>query len=109
MYLYVHTLACMRAHYKRVHIRTCAYTHYTNIDTRSCMLMYILPYHILYILQIGINVPIPVPLPMFSFTGSRASFRGDVNFYGKSVSDVCVHCYSIWVDNASVWLELQIE
>lgn len=33
--------------------------------------------------QIGINVPIPVPLPMFSFTGSRASFRGDVNFYGK--------------------------
>lgn len=33
--------------------------------------------------QIGINVPIPVPLPMFSFTGSRGSFRGDVNFYGK--------------------------
>lgn len=33
--------------------------------------------------QVGINVPIPVPLPMFSFTGSRASIRGDVNFYGK--------------------------
>lgn len=33
--------------------------------------------------QIGINVPIPVPLPMFSFTGSRGSFRGDTNFYGK--------------------------
>ncbi|PIO52896.1 methylmalonate-semialdehyde dehydrogenase [acylating] domain protein, partial [Teladorsagia circumcincta] len=33
--------------------------------------------------QIGINVPIPVPLPMFSFTGSRGSFRGDLNFYGK--------------------------
>ncbi|XP_062504413.1 probable methylmalonate-semialdehyde/malonate-semialdehyde dehydrogenase [acylating], mitochondrial [Corticium candelabrum] len=33
--------------------------------------------------QVGINVPIPVPLPMFSFTGSRASFRGDANFYGK--------------------------
>ncbi|KAK1793579.1 hypothetical protein P4O66_011959 [Electrophorus voltai] len=33
--------------------------------------------------QIGVNVPIPVPLPMFSFTGSRASFRGDTNFYGK--------------------------
>lgn len=33
--------------------------------------------------QVGINVPIPVPLPMFSFTGSRGSFRGDVNFYGK--------------------------
>ena len=43
--------------------------------------------------QIGINVPIPVPLPMFSFTGSRASFRGDVNFYGKSVSVCVVLCY----------------
>ena len=37
--------------------------------------------------QIGINVPIPVPLPMFSFTGSRGSFRGDTNFYGKNVSN----------------------
>ncbi|KRZ06271.1 putative methylmalonate-semialdehyde dehydrogenase [acylating], mitochondrial [Trichinella zimbabwensis] len=34
--------------------------------------------------QVGINVPIPVPLPMFSFTGSRASFYGDLNFYGKA-------------------------
>ncbi|TPX32445.1 hypothetical protein SmJEL517_g04458 [Synchytrium microbalum] len=34
--------------------------------------------------QVGINVPIPVPLPMFSFTGSRGSIRGDLNFYGKS-------------------------
>jgi len=34
--------------------------------------------------QVGINVPIPVPLPMFSFTGSRGSFRGDANFYGKA-------------------------
>ncbi|KAJ1975967.1 hypothetical protein H4R34_004148 [Dimargaris verticillata] len=34
--------------------------------------------------QVGINVPIPVPLPMFSFTGSRGSFMGDINFYGKS-------------------------
>lgn len=34
--------------------------------------------------QVGINVPIPVPLPMFSFTGSRASILGDLNFYGKS-------------------------
>ena len=33
--------------------------------------------------QVGINVPIPVPLPMFSFTGSRGSFLGDTNFYGK--------------------------
>eukprot|EP00466_Bigelowiella_natans_P021329 jgi/Bigna1/51352/estExt_Genewise1.C_1570008 len=34
--------------------------------------------------QVGVNLPIPVPLPMFSFTGSRASFRGSTNFYGKS-------------------------
>ena len=33
--------------------------------------------------QVGINVPIPVPLPFFSFTGSKASFAGDLNFYGK--------------------------
>ncbi|KAK9163436.1 hypothetical protein Syun_004338 [Stephania yunnanensis] len=32
--------------------------------------------------QVGINVPIPVPLPFFSFTGSKASFAGDLNFYG---------------------------
>lgn len=34
--------------------------------------------------QIGINVPIPVPLPMFSFTGSKKSFIGDYNFYGRA-------------------------
>ncbi|XP_022899968.1 probable methylmalonate-semialdehyde/malonate-semialdehyde dehydrogenase [acylating], mitochondrial [Onthophagus taurus] len=33
--------------------------------------------------QVGVNVPIPVPLPMFSFTGSRGSFVGDLHFYGK--------------------------
>lgn len=33
--------------------------------------------------QVGVNVPIPVPLPMFSFTGSRGSYRGAGNFYGK--------------------------
>ena len=33
--------------------------------------------------QVGVNVPIPVPLPMMSFTGSRGSFLGDANFYGK--------------------------
>ena len=35
--------------------------------------------------QVGVNVPIPVPLPMFSFTGSKRSFLGDLNFYGKAV------------------------
>lgn len=34
--------------------------------------------------QVGINVPIPVPMPFFSFTGSKASFAGDLNFYGKA-------------------------
>jgi malonate-semialdehyde dehydrogenase (acetylating)/methylmalonate-semialdehyde dehydrogenase len=34
--------------------------------------------------QVGINLPIPVPLPFFSFTGSRGSIAGDLNFYGKS-------------------------
>jgi malonate-semialdehyde dehydrogenase (acetylating)/methylmalonate-semialdehyde dehydrogenase len=33
--------------------------------------------------QVGINLPIPVPLPFFSFTGSRKSFIGTSNFYGK--------------------------
>lgn len=40
---------------------------------------------VLVCVQVGVNVPIPVPLPMFSFTGSRGSFRGDTNFYGKQV------------------------
>lgn len=34
--------------------------------------------------QLGINVPIPVPLPNFSFTGNKASFLGDLNFYGQA-------------------------
>lgn len=34
--------------------------------------------------QIGVNIPIPVPIPMFSFTGNKKSFHGDLNFYGKN-------------------------
>lgn len=34
--------------------------------------------------QVGVNVPIPVPLPAFSFTGNKASIRGDLNFYGAA-------------------------
>jgi len=49
--------------------------------------------------QVGINVPIPVPLPMFSFTGSRGSFLGDVNFYGKSG----VQFYTKWKTVSSNW------
>ncbi|OCH96039.1 methylmalonate-semialdehyde dehydrogenase [Obba rivulosa] len=37
--------------------------------------------------QVGINVPIPVPLPMFSWSGNKASFLGDVAFYGKGGID----------------------
>jgi len=40
--------------------------------------------HNIQVGQIGINTPIPVPISQFSFTGSRASFKGDVNFLGKN-------------------------
>lgn len=50
-----------------------------NVYSGACFSLYVF-------LQIGVNVPIPVPLPMFSFTGSRGSFRGDTNFYGKQVN-----------------------
>jgi malonate-semialdehyde dehydrogenase (acetylating)/methylmalonate-semialdehyde dehydrogenase len=33
--------------------------------------------------QVGINVPIPVPLPMFMWSGNKASFLGDIGFYGQ--------------------------
>merc|ERR1711962_612424 len=49
--------------------------------------------------QVGVNVPIPVPLPMFSFTGSRGSFRGDQNFYGKAG----VQFYSQWKTVTTLW------
>jgi malonate-semialdehyde dehydrogenase (acetylating)/methylmalonate-semialdehyde dehydrogenase len=34
--------------------------------------------------QIGVNLPIPVPPPFFSFTGSKDSYVGASNFYGKN-------------------------
>ncbi|KAI6172029.1 putative methylmalonate-semialdehyde dehydrogenase [acylating], mitochondrial [Aphelenchoides besseyi] len=49
--------------------------------------------------QIGVNVPIPVPLPMFSFTGSRGSFLGDANFYGKAG----LHFYTQWKTVTQLW------
>ncbi|KAF1765614.1 hypothetical protein GCK72_005567 [Caenorhabditis remanei] len=51
--------------------------------------------------QIGINVPIPVPLPMFSFTGSRGSFLGDLNFYGKAG----IQFYTQWKTVTQYWNE----
>ena len=53
--------------------------------------------------QIGINVPIPVPLPMFSFTGSRGSFRGDTHFYGKQVRTYYSCCCSLPLAPSSHW------
>jgi len=51
--------------------------------------------------QIGVNLPIPVPLPMFSFTGNKDSFLGDLNFYGKAA----VQFYSQWKTITSRWKE----
>jgi malonate-semialdehyde dehydrogenase (acetylating)/methylmalonate-semialdehyde dehydrogenase len=51
--------------------------------------------------QVGINTPIPVPLPFFSFTGSRGSIRGDINFYGKAG----VHFYTQLKTITSLWRE----
>ena len=49
--------------------------------------------------QVGVNVPIPVPLPMFSFTGNKASIRGDINCYGRSG----VHFYTQLKTVTSHW------
>ena len=49
--------------------------------------------------QVGINVPIPVPLPFFSFTGSRGSIRGDINFLGKAG----VQFYTKWKTITANW------
>merc|ERR1712115_699159 len=54
--------------------------------------------------QVGINVPIPVPLPMFSFTGTRGSFRGDLNFYGKAG----MQFYTQWKTITARWPESDI-
>lgn len=54
--------------------------------------------------QVGINVPIPVPLPFFSFTGSRGSFAGDLNFYGKAG----VHFFTQIKTVTSQWKEKEL-
>nr|AFK49277.1 unknown [Lotus japonicus] len=54
--------------------------------------------------QVGINVPIPVPLPFFSFTGNKASFAGDLNFYGKAGVNFFTQIKTItqqWKESAS--------
>jgi len=54
--------------------------------------------------QVGVNVPIPVPLPMFSFTGSRGSFLGDTNFYGKAG----LNFYTQWKTVTQMWRDTDI-
>uniref|UniRef100_A0A0A9WWI5 Probable methylmalonate-semialdehyde/malonate-semialdehyde dehydrogenase [acylating], mitochondrial n=1 Tax=Lygus hesperus TaxID=30085 RepID=A0A0A9WWI5_LYGHE len=54
--------------------------------------------------QVGVNVPIPVPLPMFSFTGSRGSFRGDTHFYGKQG----VHFYTQVKTVTQLWRDTDV-
>ena len=55
--------------------------------------------------QVGINLPIPVPLPMFSFTGSKRSFAGNSNFYGKAG----IHFFTQMKTITSRWKEPQNE
>ncbi|VDO90037.1 unnamed protein product [Haemonchus placei] len=55
--------------------------------------------------HIGVNVPVPIPLPMFSFTGSRGSFRGDLNYYGKAG----VHFYTQWRTVTQYWNQSLIQ
>merc|ERR1712188_152406 len=55
--------------------------------------------------QVGINLPIPVPLPFFSFTGSRASFAGSSNFYGKAG----IHFYTQTKTITSMWRDADID
>jgi len=57
--------------------------------------------------QVGVNLAIPVPLPFFSFTGSRASIRGDLHFYGKQGIQFYTQTKTItsnWRDNADAGL-----
>jgi malonate-semialdehyde dehydrogenase (acetylating)/methylmalonate-semialdehyde dehydrogenase len=55
--------------------------------------------------QVGINVPIPVPLPMFSWTGSRGSFRGSNHFYGRQGVDFFTQIKSVTTN----WPETQVK
>jgi len=55
--------------------------------------------------QVGINVPIPVPLPFFSFTGSRGSFVGGANFYGKTAVGFYTQIKTI----TSMWREEDVD
>jgi hypothetical protein len=57
---------------------------HTNTSTACCLLLGSVSNQPLQVGMVGINVPIPVPLPMFSFTGWRGSFVGDLHMYGRA-------------------------
>lgn len=79
----MHKLAATTQFYCRAFIRFPSFTRVLELVLYEPCLISIL--YNTDVGQVGVNVPIPVPLPMFSFTGSRASFRGDTHFYGKQV------------------------
>ncbi|PWA59401.1 methylmalonate-semialdehyde dehydrogenase [Artemisia annua] len=54
--------------------------------------------------QVGVNVPVPAPLPFFSFTGTEASFSGDLNFHGKTG----MHFYTQMKTVNQQWKEFSI-
>ncbi|KAL0384390.1 UNVERIFIED_CONTAM: Methylmalonate-semialdehyde dehydrogenase [acylating], mitochondrial [Sesamum radiatum] len=61
--------------------------------------------------QVGVNVAIPAPLPVFSFTGSKASFTGDINFYGKAGLQFYTQMKTVtqqWKDFASSGMSLSV-
>lgn len=33
--------------------------------------------------MVGVNIATPTPIPLFSFTGMRGSFAGDLHMYGR--------------------------
>ncbi|PIO60282.1 methylmalonate-semialdehyde dehydrogenase [acylating] domain protein [Teladorsagia circumcincta] len=52
--------------------------------------------------HIGVNVSVPIPVPMFAFTGSRGSFRGDLNYSGRSGLQFHTHLKTVtqhWGEN----------
>jgi malonate-semialdehyde dehydrogenase (acetylating) / methylmalonate-semialdehyde dehydrogenase len=59
--------------------------------------------------QVGINLPIPVPLPFFAFTGSKRSFLGAQNFYGKAGVQFFTHRKTVtsnwWDDDLSAGVQ----
>jgi malonate-semialdehyde dehydrogenase (acetylating)/methylmalonate-semialdehyde dehydrogenase len=53
--------------------------------------------------MVGINVGIPVPVGIFSFTGHKLSFFGDLHCHGKDSFRFCTETKTVtsrWFDEA---------